>query len=263
MFTFDVQNLFRYLLQAFIIYLILRYVPYINLDQNKALLTTAILMIFYLVLEYIYSQTTPVNQSVMMENFKSIPCDSCKIEKFTSEGQNLELQNVNSNCKLVCNNPPEQAPAEQAPALGLAPVQLPPSLELNNPNTNIERVPQLGLGYDSVNGFVGITCNENDNQEQYAFDRYNNSWPIFRYGDRMKVLEAPALQANIYDFVPPYDDYDLLPIAHNPNYSYMPGYTGSPAEVKKLNEELIEQKNQSGFIDSVPVINQTYRGFSN
>lgn len=87
----------RYILQAIIIYLLLRYVPFIKLETNKAVIVTIILSILLIAIEYLcYWCMKP-----SVENFQSVQsgiCTSCKVEPF---GQ--KPQNEAPKCRIVCD----------------------------------------------------------------------------------------------------------------------------------------------------------------
>jgi len=106
----------RYLIQTIIIYLILRYTPYVNLEMNKAIMIAILLTILCIVLEFLYVKM--FNQETITENFipnqlnNSKPidqCNSCTIEKFTqsvSHAENIPPQNnqpVGQKCRVVCD----------------------------------------------------------------------------------------------------------------------------------------------------------------
>ena len=121
---FDEKMLYkilRYLLQATVIYLILRYTPYVSLDMSKALIITIILMIFDIALEYLYAKfyaapeqemkqevkqevkpevkqevKPEVKPEVKVEKFQGTNCDTCKVEKFTPT-------TTQPKCRVVCD----------------------------------------------------------------------------------------------------------------------------------------------------------------
>lgn len=171
-------KILRYLLQATVIYLILRYTPYVNLDMGKASIITIILMIFDITLEYLYAKfyATPeqemkqelkpevkqevkpevkqevkpeVKQEVKVEKFQEGSCDSCKVEKFTPISQ--------PKCRVVCDGdgnvegfdpktttpvpPPRPASMPQRPTLNVAPAPKP---------TGVAAVPQPEMAKEEI-----------------------------------------------------------------------------------------------------------------
>jgi len=89
----------RYILQAIIIYLLLRYVPYIQLETGKAIIVTIILTILLIAIEYLcYWCTKPA-----VENFQSASCDSCKIEPFEQKPQETNNASNAPKCRIVCD----------------------------------------------------------------------------------------------------------------------------------------------------------------
>lgn len=107
-------KLLRYLLEASIIYLILRYAPYIKLDQTKSFIIAIILTIVCVVVEflciYIYSQLTSlvcnkekIEKIEKVEKFNENNCDTCNIQKIDATEQIIP-----KNCKLVCENKKEK-----------------------------------------------------------------------------------------------------------------------------------------------------------
>jgi hypothetical protein len=101
-------KLLRYLLEASFIYLVLRYTPYIQLDQTKALAVTIIVLIICMALEYLYVnmaivpaqslEPEPENEKMdqMLEKFQDNNCQGCSIKNAPTSG---------SNCRVVCDNP--------------------------------------------------------------------------------------------------------------------------------------------------------------
>ncbi|QKF94014.1 hypothetical protein QKU48_gp0556 [Fadolivirus algeromassiliense] len=108
-------KILRYLLQASVLYLILRYTPYVNLDLTKSLIITIVLIVVCFGLEYLYelmysSSSQPIvtetKQEVkpevkpedkLLEKFNDKPCDSCKVEKFNGSSNNTP------KCRVVCD----------------------------------------------------------------------------------------------------------------------------------------------------------------
>ena len=86
----------RYLLLAAILYLILRYTPYVNLSVQQALIITVILIILCIILEYIYTLVYPPYNNP--EGFKQKPCDTCKPKDSVNE-----LNNTGQKCRMVCD----------------------------------------------------------------------------------------------------------------------------------------------------------------
>lgn len=115
MITFDESVLYKFLKYVFLtifIYLILRYTPYIKLEQNKALTITIILMIVYIVLEILYYQVylklfgilsgNKSFQETFSEKFENNGnCKSCKEDEPEKNDDDSQTK-----CKLVCNKEP-------------------------------------------------------------------------------------------------------------------------------------------------------------
>lgn len=82
----------RYLLQTIIIYLVLRYTPYINLDVKKSIIITVILTVFIASLELIYMAFYSRNNDT--EPFKA-NCDVCKLPTIVPDNTH--------KCRIVCD----------------------------------------------------------------------------------------------------------------------------------------------------------------
>lgn len=300
MFRENLYTFLKYLLIASIIYFILRYTPYINLDQNKALLTAVILVILCLVFEFLYNQisknTNTLPEESFLEKFEDNSCDSCNsgnIEKFASnENQNANTNananaNYNTNCRLVCENDNNKQNKETTPEnqLNLIPE---PIKEIKQENMadikpddvdgikkesksiidftgrpEISRVPQFGLGYDSDNGFVGINCSPKSLNAQKQFEDYDNSWPKYRYGDKAPHQRDITMHANIYDDVPPYDDYNLLPVYPeyknaNSDYGYSYINSGKWNKTSLCTTDTRPPLNPN-FTDAIPLDSEYYK----
>jgi len=118
-------KLLRYILQGTIIYLVLRYVPKINMEPAKALLVTLILMIMCFTIEYmtamyyhnrllqqqIHAAVHPEAQeakSKLLEKFNSgDSCPSCKVENFnpSTTAKQAGEQAGEQVCRVVCGKP--------------------------------------------------------------------------------------------------------------------------------------------------------------
>ena len=161
----------RYVLQAIIIYLLLRYIPFIKLETNKAMIVTIILTILLIAIEYLcYWCTKPTvgvsenTQSLSsIENFQSGSCDSCKVEPFE---QKPPETNNSPKCRIVCDGDDvkegfeeikrdikERPKAEEIPKLP----------EMIKQDTVRETVQE------SVRDFGGMYYDENP-----YYNRYNN-----------------------------------------------------------------------------------------
>jgi hypothetical protein len=81
-----------------LIFLILRYTPYVKLDTLKALIITIVLMVLTFIAEFVYitlyqKNVQPV-QEVTTEKFNGESCNTCKIEPFKENKQ---------KCRVVCD----------------------------------------------------------------------------------------------------------------------------------------------------------------
>lgn len=98
-----IYKILRYLLEASIIYLLLRYFPYNNITSDQAFLGTLIVIIIFMVLEIFISRYLISNNNKLLEKFEHVDaskpnCPSCKIktQDFTPDTAKV--------CKLVCND---------------------------------------------------------------------------------------------------------------------------------------------------------------
>lgn len=231
MFVENFYVFLRYLLIIGIVYFILRYTPYINLDQNKALLTAILFIILCLVFEFIYEKinihTSKSNseldkknnteisnvdtiQEKLKENFSD--CDSCGGNDLNIEKFNSTLKQGNS-CRIVCdNNQNNQINQNTQNNQNNRKESFENSI--NNSTEIINKIPQFDIGYDSNVGFVSNNnCSPDSIKIQNQLIDYNNTWPKYRYGDNSDSGEKEiVMNQNINDFVPPYQDFNLLPV---------------------------------------------------
>jgi len=152
----------RYILQAIIIYLLLRYVPYIQLETNKAIIVTIILTILLIAIEYLcYWCTKPG-----VENFQSATCDSCKVEPFETKPQN-DTPNNAPKCRIVCDGDNIEKFEEVKPEM---------KHEMDKPKQEMPKRPAVvtqdmvrETEQQSVQNFGGMYYDENP-----YYNRYNN-----------------------------------------------------------------------------------------
>lgn len=88
----------RYLLEIGIIYLILRYTPYINLNQTKAIIIAIILTILCIFIEFLCIHLKSYVMTKNKEQFNKKECESCKNENILSE---LKIE---KKCKIICED---------------------------------------------------------------------------------------------------------------------------------------------------------------
>lgn len=140
-------KILRYLLQATILYLILRFTPYIKLEQTKAIAVTILIMILCICLEFLYlqiydkylrsnddeqkteSSTQPTPEDKILEKFDSKNCDSCSIEKFEVKSK--------GKCRVVCDGQETTQTEPIQPAEQIQPANPTPE------PTNINQKPEL------------------------------------------------------------------------------------------------------------------------
>jgi len=158
----------RYILQAIIIYLLLRYVPFIKLETNKAIIVTIILTILLIAIEYLcYWCVKP-----SVENFQSSSCDSCKIESFEQKPQNPVPNNA-PKCRIVCDGDDiKEGFEETKPIVRQVPKQEPAHEEppkIPKPPEIIRQDMVKESEQESVRNFGGMYYDENP-----YYNRYNN-----------------------------------------------------------------------------------------
>lgn len=96
-------KLLTYILEATIIYLLLRYTPYIKLNVNNAIIATIILTLVFITLELTYKlissymNTPHSNEDELLEKFDNT-CDS------NTCGRPINTENK-PICRVVCENP--------------------------------------------------------------------------------------------------------------------------------------------------------------
>lgn len=83
-------KILRYLVQASIIYLLLRYFPYSNMSTQQAGIATLIIILLCMIVEQLlisYKLSTKSNTETFLNKFKqnNKSCNSCKIEKFEDD----------------------------------------------------------------------------------------------------------------------------------------------------------------------------------
>lgn len=187
----------RYLLQASVLYLILRYTPLVNLDVTKSLIITIVLMVVCFTLEYLYSMmyssTTPQEsvpeikiepkqevkseakpEDKLLEKFSQKTCgDSCKVEKFE------QPTNIPPKCRMVCddgvegfnntkmteNGKPIQETKQETKQEEKPTVYAPVNDEKYYWGTRYDN-----LGYDDRYGFGGMFYDENP-----SYNRHRNN----------------------------------------------------------------------------------------
>src|SRR5579863_6274617 len=123
----------RYILQATLIYLILRYTPYVNMGVLGAIIMTIILMILFVFLEYIYTN--------VLNNPNDCACAPPK-------------QELQQGCRIVCDGklPPEQENLKPPVPVTIKPV-LPIAIEQPNPETAPEMMPEIAPEQKMTEGF--------------------------------------------------------------------------------------------------------------
>ena len=95
-------SFFKYLLETVIIYLILRYTPFINLDQNKALITTILLMIVYFIIEFLFFTLRQnelfTTKAIINNGAKEENCNSCSLKNNIKNSCSLNI--YSKSCKI-------------------------------------------------------------------------------------------------------------------------------------------------------------------
>lgn len=173
--------LLRYIIQIIIVYFILRYLPYCNLETIQALMVTFIITIFCIIVEKltvpILLQSTnnkQITEQEVLEKFE----DSCSTCKKIEHMNGQEKQN-NKQCKVVCTELPTENKSDDKNK---------DENKTNNTSektTTVVEVPEQrptnddrfywgtrygNLGYDDRYGFGGMFYDE------YPFyNRYRNN----------------------------------------------------------------------------------------
>lgn len=170
----------RYILQAIIIYLLLRYMPFIQLETSKAIIVTIILTILLIAIEYLcYWCTKPSDENFQsvsnggnlhsassVENFQSTSCDSCKVDKIEPFEQ--KSQTNAPKCRIVCDGDnikegfEEIKPIEKRPEAPMA-EEMPKRPAVVTQDTVRETQQEM------VQNFGGMYYDENP-----YYNRYNN-----------------------------------------------------------------------------------------
>lgn len=98
-----IYKILRYLLEGVILYLVLRYTPYITLDTTKAVILALILTIFLIVVENLVMYYCMRN-NIPSESFKNQNCDACKVEPKVESFEQPKSDPANSpKCRIVCD----------------------------------------------------------------------------------------------------------------------------------------------------------------
>jgi len=118
----------RYLLQAIVIYIALRYTPYVTLDIMKAGIITIILTTFLIALEFIYFSYSLIKE----EN-----CDVCKLPPITPP---------QPTCRVVCDSDPK------------------PKLETFTETKSTDKTPHEAQGQEQVDR---VTPQKQPNENYY------------------------------------------------------------------------------------------------
>lgn len=81
-------KLLRYIAQSAVLYLLLRYLPYMNMSANKALITTIIIMVLSMILEQLCVSYLSTDKSPSLEGFSSAGNQTCAcaVETFNGVG---------------------------------------------------------------------------------------------------------------------------------------------------------------------------------
>ena len=180
-------KILRYLLQFTIIYLVLRYTPYIQLDTMTALMITIIFVALTLLIEYVYVKLYSKSGSVEKFEDNAAECSTCNKPPET---------NNNQTCRLVCDGGVEHFDGEEKknplqtpipPKVDLPPkidnkpkVDTPPKVD-NKPKEPQEKVVDQNnddryywgtrygnLGYDTRYGFGGMFYDEYPYYNRYT-----------------------------------------------------------------------------------------------
>jgi len=115
----DIQKickLLRYALQFIIVYLVLRYLPQINMDTCRASVTALILISLCVILEFIYSKMLIITE----DTFEVDSCNSCNsnIEKFTEPvGASEPLYNIAQTSNVIPQIPTTPTTQQTIPQL--------------------------------------------------------------------------------------------------------------------------------------------------
>jgi len=97
-------KLLRYILQATMIYLLLRYIPYIRLTVNNAAVVTIILILIFITLELAYNfisskmKASDSSEDELLEKFNNA-CDNNSCGRPINQTENKPI------CRVVCERP--------------------------------------------------------------------------------------------------------------------------------------------------------------
>lgn len=112
----DIQKtckLLRYALQFIIIYLVLRYLPQINMDTKSAGITALILIFLCVILEFLYSKMLVITE----ETFDAGDCNTCNMPVETFVGATEPLYNTGHTMNSIPQKPTTPTTLKTIPQL--------------------------------------------------------------------------------------------------------------------------------------------------
>ena len=218
-------NILIYILQAVLIYLLLRYTPFINMGQTTAIITTVIIMILIFVTQFIYSNTMNQKTVSTTEGFESENCDSCSIER---------------KCKIVCEDQKNNQEVTQMSSVNIqnksnnqstTNQEITPSSSVNiqNQQNNENAIPTPTERIQVLENIVrNLTINPQSIKKEET-NRTNNinstSWQI------PGILSNSNLIDDDLPYSYSYSDYNGIPLtAGYTSQEYEYGYSFMPPE---------------------------------
>ena len=199
-----------YLLQAILIYLLLRYTSFIRMQPAMAAVTTLIIVIIIFVIHFLY-----VNffEKSTVEGFNSESCESCSIER---------------KCKIVCDETNESNNLPEASSINTVEnipnnIEIKPASSVDTPNGSAnQRIEALE---SIVRNLMLPNSNIQQNQTRVSNVIGNpTSWQI------PGVLPTTNIDNDL-----PYSDFNHIPLInadYEYGYSYMPPQNWYPQGIR-------------------------------
>jgi hypothetical protein len=248
---FNQQILFkiiRYILLTAIIYLILRYTPYVKLESTKAFAVAIILLIISVILDILYNNFFIETNKISTENFSSNNCNSCDSGNSNNKTEPFEQSGNNNTktCRIVCesNNKTEHFTAEEPQTTPIIPKKTPEAIpeivettkivKKKPTNTSVQETPTAdeyylqarypNAGYDTSydNGFDGMFSD--------VGNKMNNSMNVGTYYGELTDKDRDVLADELGEDIKMQHEIDKR--AHNIN-----GYHTPYQQVGRLSEK--------------------------
>jgi len=252
----------RYILQALVIYLLLRYVPQINMTQNGALITTIILMAFIFLTEFTCSTyyqklTRKFNVNAKIdnaENFKEkmvnvntcntgmcqspkpkcrIVCENDKIEHFEEDKQDKQNQEQEQNDKPIITTTTK---TNNTYYDGMYYDEYVSQQQSNDISSPIAKTGIFSDQYRSIKEKEERLRTELNQLREYerAIETTGYATPYQQTGSKSKFDQHPdtnRLDNGMLTNEMPYTDYNHLPVASGyKSHDYEYGYSFIPPE---------------------------------